>query len=152
VAQKLAKLFTDSTCCVQGCDRAAVIEFDHRDDWVRVKVTELVNLDVFCDHHHDLKTYENWQLVAGAGRRPMVPPTDPRHPDHVEQSEPASESAVDDAAESELVEPAGVAEPGVRTDADNRIADLAARLARIKRKDAEHRARLAGQDRLFDAG
>ncbi|MEI2653317.1 MAG: HNH endonuclease signature motif containing protein [Microthrixaceae bacterium] len=80
VAQMIAKLFADACCTAQGCDRAVRLEFDHRTDWARVKVTELANLDLLCDHHHDLKTLEKWALVPGTGRRPMVPPTDRRHP------------------------------------------------------------------------
>ena len=37
-------------------------------------------LDRLCGHHHDLKTIDNWALAAGRGKRPFVPPGDPRHP------------------------------------------------------------------------
>ena len=33
-----------------------------------------------CGHCHDLKTRYGWSLVHGTGKRPMVPPDDPRHP------------------------------------------------------------------------
>ena len=33
-----------------------------------------------CGHHHDLETLFGWALVVGEGKRPMVPPDDPRHP------------------------------------------------------------------------
>ena len=36
--------------------------------------------DGLCEHCHDLKTYCGWALVEGTGKRPMVPPDDPRHP------------------------------------------------------------------------
>jgi hypothetical protein len=131
VAQKIAKLFGDATCCVEGCDRAARLEFDHRHDWVLEFVTELENLDLLCDHHHDLKTYQGWRLVDGTGRRPMVPPADPRHPDH----HPAADTSTAQAT------------------AESRPpADLIARLQRIRRNEADHHARLAGQDTLFDTG
>jgi len=39
-----------------------------------------------------------------------------------------------------------------RLGSDARVADLAARLARIRQKEADRRARRLGQDRLFDAG
>jgi hypothetical protein len=42
----------------------------------------LDDTDPVCGHHHDLKTYKNWQFVAGRGRRPMVPPDHPHHPDN----------------------------------------------------------------------
>jgi hypothetical protein len=151
VAQMLAKLFTDSCCTAERCDRAARLEFDHRDDWARVQVTELANLDLLCDHHHDLKTRENWQLVAGTGRRAMVPPNDERHPDHLRAttSQPVVPVLVPDLEATDMPVDAD-AEPVARPGSDARIADLAARLARIRAKDAEHRARRSGQDRLFD--
>jgi hypothetical protein len=33
-----------------------------------------------CDGHHDQKTRDGWALVEGKGKRPFVPPDDPRHP------------------------------------------------------------------------
>ena len=33
-----------------------------------------------CKHHHYLKTYKGWDFVEGMGKRPLVPPEDPRHP------------------------------------------------------------------------
>jgi hypothetical protein len=151
VAQMIAKLFADACCTARGCDRAVRLEFDHRTDWARVKVTELANLDLLCDHHHDLKTLEKWALVAGTGRRPMVPPTDRRHPHSVPEATP---DPVIPRVGSDLDSPdvSVGAEPLARPGSDARVADLAARLARIRAKEAEHRARRAGQDRLFDTG
>jgi hypothetical protein len=40
----------------------------------------LANLDRLCVHHHRLKTHNGWALIAGSGKRPMVPPSDPQHP------------------------------------------------------------------------
>jgi hypothetical protein len=48
--------------------------------WADDQVTELANLDALCGHHHRLKTHHGWALIAGVGKRPMVPPGDPRHP------------------------------------------------------------------------
>jgi len=149
VAQMIAKLFADAACTAQGCDRAVRLEFDHRTDWARVKVTELANLDLLCDHHHDLKTLEKWALVPGTGRRPMVPPSDRRHPHSVPEATPVVSTVASDLKSCDVsVEAEPVARPG----SDARVADLAARLARIRAKEAEHRARRAGQDRLFDTG
>ena len=33
-----------------------------------------------CGHHHELKTYDGWELVAGTGTRRFVPPDHPDHP------------------------------------------------------------------------
>ncbi|MGH9177395.1 MAG: hypothetical protein ACRD0N_02415, partial [Acidimicrobiales bacterium] len=53
--------------------------------WAEDKVTVLANMDGPCGFHHDLKTYKGWALVEGTGKRPMVPPDDPRHPAPVGQ-------------------------------------------------------------------
>ena len=39
-------------------------------------------------YHHDLKTYKGWALVEGSGKRPMVPPDDPRHPRYKQNGGP----------------------------------------------------------------
>ena len=41
---------------------------------------QLVARDRLCRHHHGLKTHQGWALVPGRGKRPFVPPDDPRHP------------------------------------------------------------------------
>jgi hypothetical protein len=69
-------------CSRLGCSATRHLQVDHRIDWAKVKVTELANLDVYCPHDHALKTYEGWALVAGTGKRRMVPPDDPDHPAH----------------------------------------------------------------------
>ena len=42
--------------------------------------TTLDNLDRLCGPCHKRKTQHAWALVEGKGRRPLVPPNDPRHP------------------------------------------------------------------------
>ena len=78
--QRSALEWLSPTCTVEGCD-CTITEIDHREDWARTKITLLGWLDKECDHHHDLKTHHGWKLVEGHGKRPMVPPDDPRHPD-----------------------------------------------------------------------
>jgi hypothetical protein len=69
------------TCAAAGCGvRAAYLQTDHRADWARTHVTMLELLDRLCRHHHGLKTHQGWALVPGRGKRPFVPPDDPRHP------------------------------------------------------------------------
>ena len=153
VAQRIAKLFTDSCCTAEGCDRAARLEFDHRHDWARVQTTELANLDLLCDHHHDLKTYEGWQLVDGTGRRPMVPQSDTRHPNPTGQgngtgSDPGAGGSGLDAGGASS--PAGSGPPNGRDRPG--AADLVERLAQIRAREAERRARNSGHDSLFDTG
>jgi hypothetical protein len=71
------------TCAAQGCAAtSAHLQSDHRVDWARCHLTVLDWLDRLCSHHHSLKTRDNWALVDGTGKRPFVPPTDPRHPNH----------------------------------------------------------------------
>ncbi len=79
VAQRIALLWSSPHCIVEGCHRRRV-EIDHREPWAETRHTVLDELEPCCDHHHDKKTYEGWELVVGTGRRPMVPPDDPRHP------------------------------------------------------------------------
>jgi hypothetical protein len=68
------------TCAVEGCNRLAYLETDHREDWSKAHATIFELFDRFCGHHHDLKTRQNWALVEGCGKRAFVPPDDPRHP------------------------------------------------------------------------
>jgi hypothetical protein len=72
------------TCAVEGCTRSTFLEYDHREDWARTKFTLLDWSDRVCDHHHDLKTHHDWALVAGHGKRALVPPDDARHPRHAQ--------------------------------------------------------------------
>jgi hypothetical protein len=78
-AQKIALAWASPGCTVQGCWRTRV-EHDHRQPWAETRHTRLDELDPLCEFHHDLKTRHGWALVAGTGKRPMVPPDDPRHP------------------------------------------------------------------------
>ena len=68
------------TCTNTACNRTERLQTDHREDWARTKVTLLRWLDRYCDHCHDLKTTKGWAPVEGTGKRPLVPPDDPRHP------------------------------------------------------------------------
>jgi hypothetical protein len=82
-AQRTAWEWTHPVCVVEGCNNAVRLEADHRVPWAEAKVTLLGNMDGPCGFHHDLKTYRGWALVEGLGKRPMVSPEDPRHPDNV---------------------------------------------------------------------
>jgi Domain of unknown function (DUF222) len=80
-AQKIALMWTNPTCIAESCHRRR-IEYDHRTPWAQTRHTRLDELDPLCDYHHDLKTRLGWALVPGKGKRPFVPPDDPRHPRH----------------------------------------------------------------------
>jgi Domain of unknown function (DUF222) len=80
-AQKIALMWANPTCIAEGCHRRR-IEYDHRKPWSQTRHTRLDELDPLCDYHHDLKTRLGWALVPGTGKRPFVPPDDPRHPRH----------------------------------------------------------------------
>ena len=67
-------------CTTEGCNGSVRLETDHREDWARTKVTLLRWLERHCEHCHALKTNHGWALVTGQGKRPLVPPEDPRHP------------------------------------------------------------------------
>lgn len=78
--QRTALEWRSPSCSALGCTQAARLETDHRIDWAATRHTTLDELDLLCTHHHALKTRENWQLVAGVGKRRMVPPGDEAHP------------------------------------------------------------------------
>jgi hypothetical protein len=80
-AQKIALMWTNPTCTAERCHRRR-IEYDHRKPWAQTRHTRLDELDPLCEFHHDLKTRLGWALVHGTGKRPFVPPADPRHPRH----------------------------------------------------------------------
>jgi hypothetical protein len=84
-AQRIALLWTSPTCTVAGCV-GTFTQHDHRLDWAQTHHTRLDELDKLCTHHHDLKTRLGWALVAGTGKRAMVPPRDPRHPHKQKQT------------------------------------------------------------------
>ncbi len=82
-AQRVALLWTTPGCTNSECDNTLCIQHDHRIPWADDQVTELHNLDRLCPTPcHSRKTYDGWKLVTGTGPRPLVPPTDPRHPDN----------------------------------------------------------------------
>jgi hypothetical protein len=70
------------TCAAEGCSASTWLENDHRVEWATSHLTVFDLLDRLCSHHHDLKSLDGWRLVDGRGKRPFVPPDDPRHPRH----------------------------------------------------------------------
>jgi hypothetical protein len=80
VAQKSALLWMSPDCTALDCSRAQRLEYDHREEWHKTHHTRIDETDRLCEHCHDLKTYFGWALVEGTGKRPLVPPDDPRHP------------------------------------------------------------------------
>jgi hypothetical protein len=69
-------------CTDSRCNRKARIQNDHRTPWAEEQITELHNLDPLCKRGHYLKTHHGWALEAGTGRRRLLPPTDPDHPNN----------------------------------------------------------------------
>ena len=80
VAQQVALWWQSPMCTAEGCTRTWRLENDHRIGWKETERTRVDEIDPLCEHEHDLKTYFGWSLVEGTGRRPFVPPDDPRHP------------------------------------------------------------------------
>ncbi|MFP5326982.1 MAG: HNH endonuclease signature motif containing protein, partial [Acidimicrobiia bacterium] len=85
--QRTALQWRGQSCSRIGCNATQGLQLDHRDDWATTKVTLASGLDWLCKHDHDKKTYDGWALVEGHGKRPMVPPDDPRHPRHRRRSD-----------------------------------------------------------------
>jgi hypothetical protein len=96
--QATALQWRDPLCAREGCNQAWHLDIDHREDWATTHVT--LKLDHLCPHDHWLKTVKGWALVPGVGKRPMVPPDDPRHPKNqiVEDRGPPDPHLFDDAA------------------------------------------------------
>jgi len=82
MAQQIALWWQSPECQVLDCTRTRLLENDHREEWCKTHVTEVGNLDPLCGHHHWLKTVHGWALVDGTGKREIVPPDDPRHPNY----------------------------------------------------------------------
>jgi Domain of unknown function (DUF222) len=80
MGQQVALWWQSHMCTREGCTRTERLENDHGPEWRKTKHTRLNELDPVCDPDHDLKTNHGWDFVKGKGRRPMVPPDDPRHP------------------------------------------------------------------------
>jgi hypothetical protein len=80
VAQRIALLWTSPWCTNARCAHTLALQHDHRTPWTEVHETKLDNLDRLCPSCHRRKTHGGWALVDGKGRRPLVPPDDPRHP------------------------------------------------------------------------
>lgn len=91
-AMRYALLWTSPTCTVEGCTRT-IIEHDHRTgaEYATTRHTRLDELDRVCATHHDLHTHDRWALVAGRGKRPMVPPDHLRHPANRPRGDPPGE-------------------------------------------------------------
>lgn len=74
VIQQIVLHLLNIGCTRSGCSATEHLQVDHRDDWHRVQVTELTNLDWLCPHDHRLKTHQGWLLEPGTGKRAMYPP------------------------------------------------------------------------------
>jgi hypothetical protein len=78
---KYATLWTSPTCCVAGCDRT-ICEYDHITgaEYADTRHTRFDKLDHPYTVHHDIHTQHDWAMVAGKGKRPMLPPGHPTTP------------------------------------------------------------------------
>ncbi|MEY2422530.1 MAG: hypothetical protein QOI95_2597 [Acidimicrobiaceae bacterium] len=90
MAQKIALLWQQPVCTRDICNRTARLEYNHEYgvEYRKTKHTRLDETGPLCDPDHDLQTYQDWALVDGTGKRPMVPPGDPRHPRHTNNRPP----------------------------------------------------------------
>ena len=81
-AQKIALLWEHSMCMRERCGHTARLQYNHAYDfeYCKTKHTRVDETEPLCDPDHELQTRHGWSLVVGTGRRPMVPPDDPRHP------------------------------------------------------------------------
>jgi hypothetical protein len=84
VKQQVVLWWLGGQCSTEGCCNTHGLQIDHRIDWSKTHVTELKALDWLCKVCHDLKTYCGWALVHGRGKRRLVPPDDPDHPNNAQ--------------------------------------------------------------------
>ena len=81
VAQQVALWWRDPICTRLGCThQSADCRTTTATTGPRPITPGSTKLDQLCPADHDLKTRHGWALVEGTGKRPMVPPDDPRHP------------------------------------------------------------------------
>jgi hypothetical protein len=79
-SQRRALAARDSGCCFPGCDQPPDwCEADHVTPWEQGGKTDLDNLCLLCDHHHDQHQRAGWRIVMQHGRPHAIPPpwTDP---------------------------------------------------------------------------
>ena len=79
--QQSALDFLYPRCAAVGCN-TSTLDYEHREDFAKTRITMFDLLDRLCPHHHRLKTRKGWALVEGTGKRDFVPPDDPKHPRH----------------------------------------------------------------------
>jgi hypothetical protein len=79
-AQQVAQWWLQPSCTTLSCPRWGRLQNDHRVPYATCRQTSLFNNDPMCSHCHHLKTHLGWAYVPGSGRRALVPPDDPRHP------------------------------------------------------------------------
>jgi 5-methylcytosine-specific restriction endonuclease McrA len=73
--QRAALLVRDGlTCCIEDCDRQALLQIDHEWQFSRGGPTELDNLRRPCSHHHHLKDVLGWKITGGPGHWRLEPP------------------------------------------------------------------------------
>lgn len=81
-AMVAALAWRSPVCSVEGCGRT-IVQIDHQVPFAESRHTTLRELDPLCKPHHDLKTYEGWELAAGRGIRPFRAPGGRGPPDRV---------------------------------------------------------------------
>lgn len=109
-AMRYAMAWSSPTCIAEGCSRT-IVEYDHRTgaEFATTHHTRLDEIDKLCTPHHDLHTHHGWALVAGTGKRPMVPPGDPRHPTRTGADPPGDPPSTPASPELELQQAASAA-------------------------------------------
>jgi hypothetical protein len=91
-AQTLALIARDQGCAFPSCDRPPEwTERHHITPWAQGGETNLNNLVLLCDHHHDHHTHRGWTITIHDGVPWFTPPPwhDPtqtpiRHPRHTQ--------------------------------------------------------------------
>ena len=80
-AQRIALALRDKGCTAPYCDRPpSWCEAHHLIPWPISKNTDLNNLALVCDAHHDLLHHDRWTITLDNGRAIWHPPPPAPHP------------------------------------------------------------------------
>jgi hypothetical protein len=89
-AQWLALVARDSGCVFTGCDRPAPwCQAHHRIHWSQGGPTDLSNLLLLCDRHHDAVHHQGWAAEFGEDGHPELTAPGVDRPDPSSPAEPS---------------------------------------------------------------
>ncbi len=94
----MALALRDKGCCYPGCDRPpSWCEAHHLLAWLPNGPSDLANLALVCDAHHDLAHHDDWTLhIDHHGQPTWTKPHQPLPPEPKEPDQPDQPDDPDD--------------------------------------------------------